>query len=361
MLSAGILAACAAGCSAVDDDAAPADAGTGDALAASAADVPGVGRDPGNVSGADAASTAVDVKTSDAGSSGDAGGLAPLVTVPQACGMWADTYCARLSTCAAFRLEAEFTSANTCRERLRTACVNEAAAPGSGLIAFSLVRCSQQLPALGCVDLLAGQLPDTCRPAGMRPVGMECAVDTQCASGHCGVERDEDGCGTCEGRGARGAPCERDGACLSGLTCHEGFCTEPAGESASCAKQPCLPHLACVEGKCVKPRAAGEACEASRECNLLSGELCAAKNASSGARVCRAVRLAGANEVCATAGGDIVAICSGGLDLCLADATGAGRCAVAAKDGAPCDEDAPCLAGARCVAGTCTLSTPVCR
>lgn len=280
----------------------------------------------------------------------DAGGVS--VTAVQACQAHGSALCARWNACAPFYLHLWFGTVAACTGRMSQLCELQLAAPGTVETPAMRARCARELEALGCGAWLGLEVPEACKPAaGPLASGRGCSSSWQCQSSYCASAG---GCGVCAPRSSLGEGCSEDAGCSDGLVCSAaGTCTVAArlGEGCS-AGQPCQPGAYCNLGLCAALQGQNASCSES-SCNDLDGLYC-----SDVGSVCRASRLASAGEACGWLDGITWASCSGASYCLLPSSTAvAGTCAVAAGDGAVCDDQAGplCTPPAVCHDGRCRL------
>jgi hypothetical protein len=269
------------------------------------------------------------------------------------CEAYATTFCDRWAACAPRALEFTFGDVGTCQQRSRLSCVLAASASGSGITAAAAMACASALASASCDDVVDDMLP-ACRFTGRLAIDGACGSHSQCGSGYCHIP-DGDTCGLCAERGAEGAECASDEACLPSLLCSEvGRCVPAAMDGDFCnERRPCRRvSLYCggVDRTCHRPRGEGESCNfigpgAFAPCDV--GLSC--RRSSEGAR-CVRVQYSVVGEEC---GASLVSC--GGSASCLA-----GTCQAPGTDGGRCTlspfGDGPgCLFPASCSSGTCAL------
>jgi hypothetical protein len=87
---------------------------------------------------------------------------------------------------------------------------------------------------------------------GARSIGVACGVNSQCASGICGISINAE-CGTCQAPPVPGAPCESSSNCGYDLSCPlvapatSGVCTIREAKGGACdGYHLCQGGLACI-------------------------------------------------------------------------------------------------------------------
>jgi hypothetical protein len=301
---------------------------------------------PGGAAGSDGGTAMTD------GPAGRTGSPAAMVD----CAQVASTYCGTIDRCAGLYLKVGYGDVATCEARLRIACADQLAAPGTGYTPASVGACLTAVRAASCADLLDHHVTG-CALAGMRADGQACGGDAQCTSSHC---KQDDVCGQCAPLPAAGEACTENDDCALGMVCAgpdgKKRCATPAAVGAACsASVPCTLGNFCKQGVCAKVAGPGEPCSGEGSCDGLQALYC-----DEGAKTCRKAVLVAPGEPCGIVNGGY-AICTGGgacagLNPNLLQLTGV--CAAPAKDGEACGAAAngrPCLPPARCSAGACKL------
>jgi len=308
-------------------------------------------------------------------------GVSPsTVTASQACSDYANTYCAKESSCtndrAIFRSWGDMA---TCVTREVLACSSTLAAPHTSQSPALREECSQALASTSCSDFLEGISPSPCAPSGPGAVGSPCTFNAQCSTAYCAGIRDAT-CGTCAEPPPAGASCATSN-CGQAESCVwnaelVNVCESYVASGGSCGVSgeiPCAPDLACVgssattAGTCMAPVAVGAACDilnGEPKCDGTKGYTCVGP---AGQRVCTTVSYVANGAACgalATGTGDCTAgTCYTTAGPFTSTANPTGTCKGFAADGAACDTlvGPGCLSGARCVvsgagtAGVCTV------
>ena len=292
--------------------------------------------------------------TTDAGGGNDAAAEVAPPTNDEACGQFAQLFCARLGDCAPFAVALLYGDATTCVTRSKLGCTMDQEITDITRTATDIVACAAAASGASCDDLLAGILPAACQPKpGTRINGQGCGSNLQCMSTLC--EKPRTDCGTCAPRAAVNGDCTGDDGCTMGLVCANKKCQTPGTSGATCdANHPCRGNLYCSNNGNVcatRSGVAGTACAGDTSiCDLPHGFGC---NVLSMNPSCVAVSVA--------TGGNACGFMNGALTLCelnnsCAGATIArpsGTCPNPAGDGQTCGDASHCLSPASCVNGLC--------
>jgi hypothetical protein len=296
----------------------------------------------------------------DGGLLDDGGMTADSASVPAVvdCSQIAQGFCDVVSRCLKGWIETAFGDIATCAGRLRLACEDAKAAPGSTLTAAAQNSCLQGLAAASCADVIDRKFTG-CDIPGTRVDGMGCAHNGQCASNLC--RSSETLCGACGPKAAAGGACTEDEECTTGLVCPEvdgtRRCVARAPAGMACSRtQPCAYGFACDGNLCVAAGKAGATCrrpggDLVGTCDGTQYLFCGSGN------VCQVIPTASAGQPCGVIGNGYVG-CAGGT-YCRTNALSfTGVCANTAADGTACGPlpaGPPCVAPATCVDGLCRL------
>jgi hypothetical protein len=271
----------------------------------------------------------------------------------------------------------------TCLERQQQACVNNAAAPGTGTNPAQLEKCASEYASWSCTDLFDGNAnpPPDCAPAGTLANGQVCAMAGQCASRFCSGTKNSS-CGLCADEPLDGASCTTSG-CAPGQACKTEstgavVCRDrlPVGDTTCTSDTACQAFSTCVgasadatkAGVCTTTAwALGAACGGTGQ--ACEGNLGLACLGASGAKTCQPVAYVQARAACGALADGSRAECVD-ADCLTAPGDTNTTCVGRAADGAACDTQfGPlCLTPARCVlsgggtAGKCVVpSATLCQ
>ena len=153
-------------------------------------------------------------------------------------------------------------------------CEGMLAMPGNATGNDAIVTCLQGIADGGCrtTPSIAA-----CSKPGTLPGGGSCQVDSQCASGSCGIGFTGGPCGSCGTLLAPGDSCAHSGTCPPGTTCDTGGslrCLAPlvvdAGAICGVGRNECAPGLVCNElrSRCMPLGAEGAPCGWTPDCAL---------------------------------------------------------------------------------------------
>jgi hypothetical protein len=260
------------------------------------------------------------------------------------------------------------------REHEARRCASALAARGTRLEEDHLVACARALEAAACDD---DELPSVCaaRPGALVD-GTACFSSSQCVSGHCAREPDED-CGRCARRPEVGERCDATWIGLSGQCgfgeCSWAFgpthelesrCVHLPGQDAPAlapgepcelyGATPCEIGSACVEGVCeVMGTAAGERCDGFGHWDYIVATCDDGLACDAITRTCAEVELQTPGAPC-----DMEALrCDRGF--CEYTAANEGTCVRLRQEGEACDDSdvrIRCAGLARCREGTCQIA-----
>ncbi len=239
----------------------------------------------------------------------------------QACSDSSHARCTRFMTCSSTWLSEVYSDEATCESRVKTACMNAAAAPQNANSPSKVEACATAIPGWSCDDIVAGANPPAACEQVTGPVAMgsPCSANGQCQTGFCGLSNSA--CGTCTVAPTAGQPCTGAHQCAPGLACAgDGNCAAFAKQGAACgASQPCAPGNQCVGGACKQTDSA-----------VAAGQPCGNVNGMSVGCV---------GGTCENQGGTVM-------------------CAARAADGAVCNPPGGpfCEPPALCVGGTCQIA-----
>jgi hypothetical protein len=261
--------------------------------------------------------------------------------------------CSAYGRCSMFVVQRLWGTVSACTTAYTTTFTNDFAASGTGQTPAHLEACVAKAPGVACADLFANNLPTECQPpAGQLANGSPCGASSQCQSAYCNIPANVT-CGACGAPPSTGGSCQQDSNCPSGNICsNDSICVAPGKAGDACtASRPCNLTLACKSGTCAQPDEAGAACT-SGTCDAVAGTIC-----STSTDTCVAIGLADPGKPCSVA--------STGVTLCSSDGTCElpsstatdGTCRAAAQPGGTCDSvNGPkCQQPAVCVNGVCTL------
>ena len=300
-------------------------------------------------------------------------------TVEEACAAEASAICALRDSCTdGFSNQITYGSVALCVSQRTASCVAGMSSPDNANGIEAIQACAEAYPSEACSDWWDGNTIAACRsPLGARSIGVACGVNSQCASGICGISINAE-CGTCQAPPVPGAPCESSSNCGYDLSCPlvapatSGVCTIREAKGGACdGYHLCQGGLACIGsdtaelimGTCQTGQTTvGAACdkETGPGCD---GELylfC-----SSG--TCQREAVVSAGMLCGSFGSLADIQCESGAMCVKPGGSPAGTCVAAAANGGACDSVAgpPCLSPAKCVmgdggtSGTCVFPDPV--
>jgi hypothetical protein len=290
------------------------------------------------------------------------------------------------------------------KPRFISACLNQIAAPGSGMTPNVIEACANALAAIGCQWQYP---PAACDFHGSLPGGAACNEAMQCRSGNCqnmvnvvsnpaGPQNAPIHCGTCTPALREGASCGTAGDCAAGfecmttlamtsapnpvytctkvnegeagarcdeltalckpgLYCNAGSCSAlhtNSGDACGAMSGPngCMAPLTCSDQRiCLPPAAPGESCAGNQRC--ADGLVC------NSMQHCEPLTWAEPGTAC-----DETTYCR--ISSCprLSSPVGAGTCPVIAADGETCQGQFNCDAFSDCLDGVCVLrDSVVCR
>lgn len=275
-------------------------------------------------------------------------------TPEQACAELASAYCSKLAACAPILVQVAFGDPTRCATRMQIECVPNLKLPGTGQTPAGYSTCAKAFGGVACADVFSANLPASCLPQpGQLTDGMPCGDDSQCKSTYCIKNGD---CGVCGQVAAEGKSCA-DTDCARGLDCNaQDVCVKPGAKGAACdGDRPCGTGLSCFNSVCTEELKAGQACDplgkTTPACDSLTGVYCNAQT-----KVCTTVQLASAGQPCGIVGG-AVAVCTAAGRCQRPSGSLSGSCLAAAADGAACDETKgpSCMGPATCKNSVCTV------
>jgi hypothetical protein len=293
-------------------------------------------------------------------------------TAEQACTETANALCSKFESCAPFAITILFGDTATCNSVAKTGCLGSLQATKTAATPDLFMKCSADLKAASCADVLSHKTPPSCQPkGGTVGNGMACGDDWQCTSGRCAIAENST-CGVCASLVPAGGSCPRDtdDECEYGLVCADNLtCVAPGMAGALCdVNHPCAHPYICKDatmsapGTCAMGGAPGDACTSDLGCSITQGLWCT----RAASRTCAAIGAAEAGMACGFLGLTQFSLCKGGGAAgggCIVP-TGMvmGTCPRLAMPGEACSAMAPCKAGAICVNGLCTVREPAsCR
>lgn len=290
-------------------------------------------------------------------------------SVDDGCTTYAANYCEKANACVSFYIQVSWGDVNTCKTRLKEACLRSAKAPSTGITGSALDKCVKNIPAISCGDFLNGVPIADCQVTGATEDGKACGDNAQCKSGFCATDESKSTCGTCSPKGAEGSACIAND-CPDGLKCAGGKCQKPVAAGGACsADKPCGAQLSCVGGTCqTQITTEGAACDdkevKAAKCDFTKNLACIADKCQKFSFV-----TTGASCGITLEGGAIksLTLCDKagyckGIDVAKGVLTG--TCAPAAADGAACTvgdglgAGPGCTAPAKCIDGVCKISDP---
>lgn len=282
--------------------------------------------------------------------------LASVTTLATACAAYADAYCAKLVSCAAYTVKLLYGDVATCQAGIKAQCLVRGAAPGTGFGAAEFVACAKAESAASCAAFLNDDI-HACHPvAGAVADNGRCGLPSQCQSASCQLTTGS--CGRCVKAGAVGEGCSFNSPCGYGLSCASGKCAAAGDVGATCggapgSTAPCKATLYCNAGKCAAQLKLGDRCNASStvtECAASQGLFCDQTTSR-----CVARTLASAGEACGYSVGKQCAA-SG----TCAGAMGGRKCLAAGQLGEMCNTASGlgCISPGTCSSGTCAVFDP---
>ncbi|MGB1275967.1 MAG: hypothetical protein ACPG77_09475, partial [Nannocystaceae bacterium] len=219
----------------------------------------------------DATGATETTETTDTTDTTDTGDEIPQEYV-DACATRTGAYCTKFFECLPDLATYYHGTAANCETDMTPSCVAYYR-PGddNGLDAASLLACATAEDAFWdtCfefrrwfVDREANaDYPTECLPTGARSEGMECEINSQCASGLCSTIARDSPCGVCLDRPAEGEACTA--GCQPGNHCtSNSMCTSLAAEGEFCGENKrCTFGLWCDVDSCTPVGAPGDSCQ----------------------------------------------------------------------------------------------------
>jgi hypothetical protein len=265
----------------------------------------------------------------------------------------------------------------TCLSRQQEACMNNAAAPGTGTSPAQLEKCASEYVNWSCTDLFDNNAnpPPDCAPAGTLANGQVCAFAGQCASRFCSGTKNSL-CGICADEPLDGASCATS-ACAPGQACKSestgAVCRDRllVGDATCTSDTSCQAFSSCVgasatdatkTGVCTTTASSlGAPCGGTNP--ACEGNLGLACLEASGAKTCQLVAYVRQPAACGTLPDGSRAECINADCFTPTDPAAAATCVTQAPDEAPCDTllGPLCVTPARCVtsgggnSGTCKV------
>jgi hypothetical protein len=326
--------------------------------------------------------------------SDDSGSSGSTVPDDQACADLAQAQCSRRQACTdtgttetglqlnpnGVFIMTTYGDLATCVSRTQLACLNNLAAPDTGISPAQLEKCAAEYATWSCIDLFdnGANPPADCAPPGKRANGVACTFAGQCASRFCSNVKYAT-CGTCDDQPLDGTACVSSG-CAPGQECKtestgDMLCRDrlDVGSSTCTADIPCKAFSSCVGASSTNPAKVGVCTTTSTSAGATCGgtnptcenNLGLACQGVTGAKTCQPIAYVQAGAACGTLADGSRAECVDGdcfTETGPAASTDLGTCVAQTADGAPCDTQLGplCLAPARCVytgAGTSGICT----
>lgn len=270
----------------------------------------------------------------------------------QGCLDYAKTVCTRNIQCSSFSTLYYGPNFDICQTQTARTCELSTKAPDSNFSQAAASACAQALAAASCDDVLAGNYPAECRPAGNRANGGSCADAFQCQSLFCNRPTSHD-CGTCTPLPKLNEACTSDGYCDYGLQCASGTCVAYRELGESCDNNLyCKPTLACMNATCQQPMLGG-ACNQPYECSDSQLQYCDASTLT-----CQPypLTIAKVGESCGVATDGVVA-CQPAAYCRTMGSSAFGVCTMLPTEGQPCagTSNNLCASPTTCISGTCQI------
>jgi hypothetical protein len=227
---------------------------------------PGGSSGGGQVSGTGGTTVAGSGPCEGAGCSAGGAANPSATSEAQACRDYFTAVCARIRECGAPKFR-------PCESPI-DACPDMLFSEDSTWTLAQVVSCTAEWKTHSCDALLTDKGPACSQVPGSRPLGGECAFDTQCQTGRCIggiVPSYQATCGTCGDVAPSHGACSATLVCPAGQSCEAGTCTdrptpvEPK-PAAQCYAIKCPDEQTCSAGKCVARRAVGETCSRETKC-----------------------------------------------------------------------------------------------